>query len=304
MELTKFEITDSKLEHSNWHFPGLIKTRPLRDLDDDDFLINHKIDRSYDDSTVRFKLLVGGAVSANLEDSNNLPLQPETLKIVKEQKWISEEYEHLWRRDGGGSAALTSHGILSHVQRLSREMTSTEKRLAEGDLNLENNGDYRLLNRLNLEHIRLQRRSNFELELAANLVRYIDEYYKMWSALWEGGTSYIDDMREKIDQQMRYSEQVQKDLDLLPQRIKNQSKTISNFIIQRDNKLNIQLAESNRRIAEESRRDNLLNLEMAAATAQVAQETRQDSAAMKTIAVLTLTFLPGTAVASFFSMGL
>ncbi|KAK1013570.1 hypothetical protein LTR54_004477 [Friedmanniomyces endolithicus] len=169
-------------------------------------------------------------------------------------------------------------------------MTSTEKRLAEGDLNLENNGDYRLLNRLNLEHIRLQRRSNFELELAANLVRYIDEYYKMWSALWEGGTSYIDDMREKIDQQMRYSEQVQKDLDLLPQRIKNQSKT-------RDNKLNIQLAESNRRIAEESRRDNLLNLEMAAATAQVAQETRQDSAAMKTIAVLTLTFLPGTAVA-------
>jgi len=203
---------------------------------------------------------------------------------------------------------------LGHVQRLSREMTSTEKRLAEGDLNLENNGDYRLLNRLNLEHIRLQRRSNFELELAANLVRYIDEYYKMWAALWEGGTSYIEDMREKIDQQMRYSKQVQKDLDLLPQRIKNQSKTvrssdrrtvpcaddhsqISNFIIQRDNKLNIQLAESNRRIAEESRRDNLLNLEMAAATAQVAQETRQDSAAMKTIAVLTLTFLPGTAVA-------
>ena len=44
MELSKFEITDSKLEHSNWHFPGLIKTRPLRDLDDDDFLINHKVD--------------------------------------------------------------------------------------------------------------------------------------------------------------------------------------------------------------------------------------------------------------------
>lgn len=36
---------------------------------------------------------------------------------------------------------------------------------------------------------------------------------------------------------------------------------------------------------------------MAAATAQVAEEARQDSAAMKTIAVLTLTFLPGTAVA-------
>lgn len=40
-----------------------------------------------------------------------------------------------------------------------------------------------------------------------------------------------------------------------------------------------------------------LNLEMAAATAQVAEETRMDSAAMKTIAIVTLTFLPGTAVA-------
>ncbi|KAK5684116.1 hypothetical protein LTS10_003980 [Elasticomyces elasticus] len=376
MDLSKYEITDSKLEHSNWRFPSLIKTRPLRELDEDDFLINHKIDRSYDDSTVRFKLLVGGAVNANLEDSSNLPIRQDVLKVVKEQKWVSDEYEHMWRRDGGGSAALTSHGILTfllqtprdgrsfcslslvnrerthcggvyicddhysldtllasqvyhnrhpkvprdfailpinilvhhveetlgYVQRLSREMTSTEKRLADGDMNLENNGDYKLLNRLNLEHIRLQRRSDFELELAANLVKYIDEYHRMWSALFEGGTGYIEDMHEKIEQQMRYSEQVQRDLDLLPRRIKNQSKTISNFIIQRDNKLNISLAESNKKIAEESRRDNLLNLEMAAATAQVAEQTRQDSAAMKTIAVLTLTFLPGTAIASFFSM--
>ena len=72
---------------------------------------------------------------------------------------------------------------------------------------------------------------------------------------------------------------------------------IFNFIAQRDNALNIELAKSSRKIAEESRRDNLLNIEIAKATAQVAEETRQDSAAMKTIAILTLTFLPGTAVA-------
>jgi hypothetical protein len=72
---------------------------------------------------------------------------------------------------------------------------------------------------------------------------------------------------------------------------------ITNFIIQRDNRLNIEIAQSSRRIAEESRRDNLLNIELAKATAQVAEETRQDSAAMKTIAVLTLTFLPGTFIA-------
>lgn len=40
--LAKWEIRDSQLEHNNWKFPGHLKTRPLRDLDDDDFLVHHK----------------------------------------------------------------------------------------------------------------------------------------------------------------------------------------------------------------------------------------------------------------------
>ena len=115
---------------------------------------------------------------------------------------------------------------LEQVQKLSREIHSTEKRIAEGDIKLEDNGDYKLLNRLTNEHIRLQRRSNFEIELAANLLKYMDEYHRMWMTLWEGGTSYVDDMREKIDQQMRYSEQVRTDLEVIPRRIKNQSKAV------------------------------------------------------------------------------
>lgn len=167
---------------------------------------------------------------------------------------------------------------LCDVQKVAAQVTSTEKRIADGDIRLEDNGDYKLLNRLNLELIRLTRRSNFELELCANLLKYINEYHRIWESLWEGGTSYIEEMREKIDQQRRYAEQVQIDLEVLPRRIKNQSKAIFNFIIERDNKLNISLAESTRKIAEESRRDNLLNLEMAANTAQVAEEARRDSA--------------------------
>lgn len=115
---------------------------------------------------------------------------------------------------------------LSYVQRLSRELTSTEKRIAEGGISIDDNGDYKLLNRLSLEHLRLQRRSRFELELAGNLMKYIDDYHKIWSALWEGGTSYVDEMREKIEQQTRYAEQVKVDLEVVPRRIKNQSKTV------------------------------------------------------------------------------
>lgn len=112
------------------------------------------------------------------------------------------------------------------VQRLTRELQSTEKRFAEGSISIDDNGDYKLLNRLNLEHLRLQRRSNFELELAGNLLKYIDEYHRLWLPLWEGGTSYIDEMKEKIQQQTRYAEQVKVDLEVIPRRIKNQQKTV------------------------------------------------------------------------------
>ncbi|GAB7363235.1 hypothetical protein MBLNU230_g3517t1 [Neophaeotheca triangularis] len=385
--LQRFEISDSKLEHSNWRFPATIKTRPLRDLAQEDFLTHHKawpIDRSYDSSTARFKLLVVQRPQQHARrasriakvDETALPIREEFLNVLRQQRWVSDEYEHLWRRDGGGSAALTSHGVLtfllqtprdggsfcslslvnrersycggvfvtdsnftldnllagqaylnrhpkvprdfailpfvildqhvndtiSQVHLLSRELTETEERIADGDISLADNGDYKLLNRMNLEHLRLQRRSNFELELAANLLKYLDEYHRLWQSLWEGGTSYIEEMREKIEQQIRYSEQVKLDLDVIPKRVKGQSKTIFNFIAQRDMQTNIELAKSSRKIAEEARRDNLLNIEIAKATAQVANETREDSAAMKTIAMLTLVFLPGTAVASFFGM--
>lgn len=116
---------------------------------------------------------------------------------------------------------------LAQVQELSRHITSTEKRIADGRISLEDNGDYKLLNRLNLEHVRLQRRSDFELDLATNLLKYLDSYIKLWTHLWEGGTGYVDDMREKVEQQMRYSEQVQKDLKMMPRRIDNQSQAVS-----------------------------------------------------------------------------
>lgn len=116
---------------------------------------------------------------------------------------------------------------LSQVQDLSRQITATERRIADGRISLEDNGDYKLLNRLNLEHVRLQRRSNFEIELASNLIKYLEAYQRLWAQLWEGGIGYIEDMREKVDQQTRYSEQVQRDLEMMPRRIDNQSKAVS-----------------------------------------------------------------------------
>lgn len=144
-------------------------------------------------------------------------------------------------------AILPFNILVSHVEdtsscvlKLSRELLSTEKRISEGQISLENNGaasDYALLNRLNLEQLRLRRRSNFEIELAQNLLLYFEHYYRIWQPLFEGGTGYIEEMKEKIEQQTRYAEQTKHDLDLIPQRIKNQSKTVRLTTAERRNKL-------------------------------------------------------------------
>lgn len=53
-----------------------------------------------------------------------------------------------------------------------------------------------------------------------------------------------------------------------------------------------------------AQRDNKDNLKMAKISADIAAVTKDDSFAMRTIAVMSITFLPGTFVASFFSMSM
>jgi Mg2+ and Co2+ transporter CorA len=61
-------------------------------------------------------------------------------------------------------------------------------------------------------------------------------------------------------------------------------------MIQRDNQLNLSIAEHSRHL-------NKINTDIAKSSQQIAVESRRDNASMKTIAVLTLIFLPGTFVA-------
>ena len=73
------------------------------------------------------------------------------------------------------------------------------------------------------------------------------------------------------------------DFESLPRRIENARATMSNLIQQRTEQVNLELRETSTRIAE---------------------ATFKDAKSMKTIAILTMVFLPGTAIASFFSMNM
>ena len=66
------------------------------------------------------------------------------------------------------------------------------------------------------------------------------------------------------------------------------------LIGQRDNRLNIEIGDASKKIAELSARDNAAMKAIAEDSKNVALLTRLDSSNMRIIAIVTLFFLPGT----------
>lgn len=72
------------------------------------------------------------------------------------------------------------------------------------------------------------------------------------------------------------------------------------LVNQRDNRISIETARGIRRIAESQHYDNAIMRIMAVDSNEIAKLTRRDSADMRTIAALTLIFLPATFIAVCF----
>jgi hypothetical protein len=66
----------------------------------------------------------------------------------------------------------------------------------------------------------------------------------------------------------------------------------------------IELAKAQMKLAEDSRRDQAISMQIAEASKTIAEETKKDGSSMKTLAVMTLVFLPCTTVSSILAMPL
>ena len=73
---------------------------------------------------------------------------------------------------------------------------------------------------------------------------------------------------------------------------------------QRQQELGIEIAQAQSRLAEETRKDQAISLEIAEASKRIAEDAKRDGTSMKTLAVVTLVYLPATAVSSIFAMPL
>ncbi|GAM86186.1 hypothetical protein ANO11243_041980 [Dothideomycetidae sp. 11243] len=122
--------------------------------------------------------------------------------------------------------------------------------------------------------LQLERRGRFHDQVLDSIAAIVDVYQVRARSTtpWPGLVALRSQTRP-----------LSKEFDSLSKRILNAQSTIAVIVQQRNAQSNLEISESSRRMAE---------------------ATLQDSASMKTIAVLTMVFLPGTAVASFFSMSM
>ena len=88
------------------------------------------------------------------------------------------------------------------------------------------------------------------------------------------------------------------------QRSTRQVTLIMGVQAQRNQNISLEISRSSEQIATESRRDQALSVQIARASTTIALESRRDASSMKTIAAVTMSFLPGTFVSSCFAMPL
>ncbi|KUJ07802.1 uncharacterized protein LY89DRAFT_789480 [Mollisia scopiformis] len=177
---------------------------------------------------------------------------------------------------------ILKHHVLmttSKLESLMKEVGAIESRMSGADrLTLDFDDIILKLHLCNKNLVDLERRWRFESHLADTIRDFIK--VTLLSRNWEIITTNSEKLKNDLAMQSRLDAS-EYDLNVLPRRITNQFTTIFNLIAQRDTKATIELATSSQKLAEAALRD---------------------SSSMKTIAAMTLIFLPGTFVCSFFSM--
>ena len=184
-----------------------------------------------------------------------------------------------WRSSGVQIVTLPHKFLQAHSvdvsQRLARTIArvrAVETSLAAVDQTPPNfSGLGRTLHACSMELVDIERRSRFE-QSVVEAIESIVVKFRHGTLPWP-----------PLSPQQAALASRKFDFESLPRRIENARNTINGLIQQRTQALNLELTQASHRIA---------------------AATLSDSRSMKTIAILTMVLLPGTAVASLFSMNL
>ena len=184
-----------------------------------------------------------------------------------------------WRSNGVQIITLPHKFLQVHSVDLSQRLARTIARVRAVETNLVATDQTppnfsslgRILHACSMELVDIERRSRFE-QSVVEAIETIVLKYRHGTLPWP-----------PLSPQQAALASRKFDFESLPRRMENARTTINGLIQQRTQALNLELTQASHRIAEAS---------------------LSDSRSMKTIAILTMVLLPGTAVASLFSMNL
>ncbi|KIX05485.1 uncharacterized protein Z518_06357 [Rhinocladiella mackenziei CBS 650.93] len=149
------------------------------------------------------------------------------------------------------------------------------------------------------KHLKLRNRWLFEQELAENMSRCFDEIARRQTRSGNSRNSpptYSRILLQRVQTLVSLSRMLKQDLATIPSKIQAQHQMVTS---------SKHIRELGRNTLNPSNQiDARLNIMIAQNSAIAAEEARRDSSSMKTIAALTLIFLPATFVASIFSMSM
>jgi hypothetical protein len=178
-----------------------------------------------------------------------------------------------------------------HIEESIKQFTDITRRVAQVERELhqdmiippsQGNNDYRMatyqrfnetLHQCSGAVVDLEIRRKFEKELSAHLQKNISTIIESYPNAKL--PQYCTDLKERLDLFCSIAGNHDLDIESLPRRIGTQITVLYNQIAQR--------------LAEAARRDNII-------MTRIAKSSKDDSTAMKTIAILTTVFLPGTFV--------
>ena len=142
------------------------------------------------------------------------------------------------------------------------------------------------------------------LRILQNLNTFLSKQLSDFWANMAGESEARRQQAATLDESLIHMEQKITSLVSVTQKVKDratvQVAALFSIIAQNDSKVSIEIAAASRALAIENEKDQRISIAIAKASRAIAVESKRDSSSMKTIAAVTMLFLPGTFVASLF----
>ncbi|RVX69576.1 hypothetical protein B0A52_06640 [Exophiala mesophila] len=198
--------------------------------------------------------------------------------------------------------------VTASIQSIERRMEGRLRSIFQADVRLERFPNGRVAEELYFESNTNARNIGVVQRCAGVMIRTLDACTKAMASATRSGDSSLKEKAAELTTAIHYQKQslhaIIEDCQENRAQTARQIECILGFMAQAQTRLSIEIAENQAKLAEASRREQMISVEIARSSQQIAADTRRDGSSMKTLAVVTLVYLPCTTISSILAMPL